>query len=56
MIKIVQWGTSRSLCKVYNKDTQDNFESVTLMLVDNQYLVNLESHVQVLDYPIKREV
>ena len=53
MIKIVQWGSNRSLCKVYNKDTQGNFESVTLMLVDNNYLINLETHVTVLDYPIK---
>lgn len=53
MIKIVQWGSKRSLCKVYNKDTQGNYMSMDLLLIDNDYLVNLESHVNVLDYPIK---
>lgn len=42
MIRILQWGTARSICKVYNKNEDNELELPQLLLVSNEEILNLE--------------
>lgn len=52
MIRILQWGKQRSICKVYNKNEQNEYIGYKLMIINNQEIVNLEEleNVQVIDH------
>ena len=44
MIRILQWGLERSICRFYTLDETNNpiYNQDAVLLVDNQTIVNME--------------